>query len=210
MNKNIKVAIVEDEEIIRDGMKDFLSKAAGIDIVAVFSRAEDFLNNFLTLEIDVVLMDINLPKKNGIDCVSEAKPLSDNIQYLMCTSFDSPEKIYNSLKVGATGYILKNAPPQKIIDAIVDIHNGGSPMSPQIARLVVGSFNEKQKNTDLLNTFTPREQEILHALAKGYQYREIAEKLFISVETVRTYLRRIYEKLQVHSKVQALNKVFPK
>ena len=206
----VRVAIVEDEEIIRKSLNNFLQKDPGINVVGLYSKAEDFILNFEKLNAEVILMDINLPGKSGITCVAEMKPLRPSVQYMMCTSYDNPEKIFESLKVGATGYIMKNAAPQKIIEAIHDINNGGSPMSPQIARLVVSGFSEKQKNLELLKTFSPREQEILQALAKGYQYREIAEQLFISIETVRTYLRRIYEKLQVHSKVEALNKVFPK
>ena len=128
----------------------------------------------------------------------------------MCTSHNDAERTFDSLCAGATGYVLKNSTPEQIFNAIKDIHNGGSPMSAEIARIVVNSFPNKKQNNQLLEAFTTREQEVLHALAKGYSYKEIADKLFISIETVRTYLRKIYETLQVHSKVEALNKIFPK
>ncbi len=206
----IYVAIVEDDDEVRDSMKEFLSTTDDLVCVAVFSNAEDFTKQFKTMNVDVVVMDITMPGMSGIQCVSMMKPKRPEVQFLMCTSHIDAEKTFDSLCAGATGYMLKNSPPYQLFDAIRDIHKGGSPMSSQIARLVVNSFPDKKKNTGLLETFTTREQEILNALAKGYQYKEIADQLYISIETVRTYLRKIYEKLQVHSKVEALNKVFPK
>lgn len=205
----INIAIVEDDKIVRESMFDFLSEAEGIHCVGCFANAEDFVEQFDKLHPDVVLMDITLPRMSGIQCVSEMKPLRPTVQYLMCTSHNDPEKTFDSLCAGATGYILKNSSPDKLVEAIRDIYNGGSPMSSQIARLVVTSFPGKSKNAELLKSFTQREQDILNDLAKGYQYKEIAQRQFISVETVRTYLRNIYEKLHVHSKIEALNKLFP-
>ena len=206
----INVAIVEDDDEIRNLMVEFLKMTDDLICVAAFDRAEDFVKSFRSYTIDVVLMDITLPGMSGIQAVSQLKPLRPSIQYLMCTTHTEPEKTFDSLCAGATGYILKNCPPDKVFDAIRDIHKGGSPMSAEKARMVVGSFPNKKQDTELLHSFTTREQEILHALAKGLAYKEIADQLFISIETVRTYLRKIYEKLQVHSKVEALNKVFPK
>jgi len=210
MQPMIYVAIVEDDDEVRNSMKEFLSMTDDISCVAVFANAEDFIKQFFSLTLDVVVMDITMPGMSGIQCVSQLKPKKPQVQFLMCTSHIEAEKTFDSLCAGATGYLLKNSPPEKLFEAIRDINNGGSPMSAQIARLVVSSFPDKKKNSALLDTFTTREQEILYALAKGYQYKEIAGQLFISIETVRTYLRKIYEKLQVHSKVEALNKVFPK
>ena len=206
----IKIAIVEDEKMIGSSMLEFLTNDPIIECLGLYTNAESFMIDFESIEVDVVLIDINLPGKSGIECVAELKQSKPSVQFLMCTSFEEPENIFESLKVGATGYILKNASPDKLISAVYDIHRGGSPMSPEIARMVVQSFNFNREADDLLKTFSAREQEILQLLSKGYQYREIAQKLFISVETVRTYLRRIYENLQVRSKVEALNKVFPK
>lgn len=129
---------------------------------------------------------------------------------MMCTSHNDATRTFDSLCAGATGYILKTANPQQLAQAVRDIYSGGSPMSAEIARMVVSSFPKQNQNQNLLDELTTREQEIVHALSKGLSYQEIANSLFISIETVRTYLRKIYEKLQVHSKVEALNKLFPR
>lgn len=206
----INVAIVEDDNEIRNSMQELLSGTDDLFCVAAFFKAEDLVKQFKTLNVDVVIMDISLPGMSGIQCVSLLKHQRPDVQFLMCTSHEEPEKTFDSLCAGATGYLVKNSTPAQLFDAIRDIYNGGSPMSAQIARLVVNSFPDKRKNLGLLETFTTREQEILHLLAKGYPYKEIADQLFISIETVRTYLRKIYDKLQVHSKIEALNKVFPR
>ena len=206
----INVAIVEDDNEIRNLMVEFMKMTTDLNCVAAFERAEDLVKTFRNHTLDVVLMDITLPGMSGIQAVSQLKPLRPKIQFLMCTTHSDAEKTFDSLCAGATGYILKTSSPDTIFDAIRDINKGGSPMSAEIARLVVSSFPNKKKDTELLQQFTTREQEILNALAKGLSYKEIAESLYISIETVRTYLRKIYETLQVHSKVEALNKVFPK
>lgn len=208
---HIRVAIVEDDPDIREAMQALLPSAGDIICVHCYERAEDFLRVAERLMVDVVLMDITLPGgMDGIQAVREAKPKRPEVQFLMCTSHNDAERTFDSLCAGATGYILKTARPEQVAQAVRDIHAGGSPMSPEIARLVVSSFPNKNQNQGLLETLTTREQEIVHALAKGLSYQEIADSLLISIETVRTYLRKIYEKLQVHSKVEALNKLFPK
>jgi DNA-binding NarL/FixJ family response regulator len=206
----IHVAIIEDDPDVNESMQEFLETTDDLKCVGAFLRAEDFIRQFRTMNVDVVLMDIGLPGMSGIQCVSQLKPIRPEVQFLMCTSHGDAQRTFDSLCAGATGYLLKNSSPQQLFDAVRDIHRGGSPMSAQVARLVVNSFPDKGKNHRLMETFTTREQEILNALAKGYSYKEIADNLLISIETVRTYLRNIYEKLQVHSKVEALNKVFPK
>jgi DNA-binding NarL/FixJ family response regulator len=206
----IHVAIIEDDDEIRESMREFLSTTDDLICTGDYPRAEDFISEFRTLEVDVALMDITLPGMSGIQCVMQLKPVRPEVQFLMCTSHGDAQKTFDSLCAGATGYILKNSSPQQLFDAIRDIYKGGSPMSAQIARLVVNSFPEKGKDLKLFETFTTREQEIITALSKGYSYKEIADNLLISIETVRTYLRNIYEKLHVHSKVEALNKVFPR
>lgn len=208
--QKIRVAIVEDDEDIRKSIVELISMSDDLICNKEFTRAEDYVKVLKDLMIDVVLMDISLPGMSGIQCVRECKPKRPEIQYLMCTSHNDAERTFDSLCAGATGYILKNSSPTQVFDAIRDIHGGGSPMSSEIARMVVSTFPNKRTDHQLLDEFTTREQEILHALAKGLSYKEIADQLFISIETVRTYLRKIYEKLQVHSKVEALNKVFPK
>lgn len=208
--QKIRVAIVEDDEDIRKSIVELISMSDDLICNKEFTRAEEYVKVLKDLMIDVVLMDISLPGMSGIQCVRECKPKRPEIQYLMCTSHNDAERTFDSLCAGATGYILKNSSPTQVFDAIRDIHGGGSPMSSEIARMVVSTFPNKRTDHQLLDEFTTREQEILHALAKGLSYKEIADQLFISIETVRTYLRKIYEKLQVHSKVEALNKVFPK
>lgn len=205
----IYVAIVEDDNEIRGMMVEFLKTTDDLICVGAYERAEDLVKCFRSISVDVVLMDISLPGMSGIQCVSQLKPIKPSVQFLMCTTHSEPEKTFDSLCAGATGYLLKTAAPDQLFAAIRDINSGGSPMSAEIARMVVSSFPNKKQDTELLQTFTTREQEIIHQLAKGYSYKEIAGRLFISIETVRTYLRKIYEKLQVHSKVEALNKVFP-
>jgi len=206
----INVAIVEDDADIRQSLEEIISSSEEMDCVAAFPNAEEFIDSFRYVHADVVLMDINLPGKDGIKAVEELKPLKPKVQYLMCTSYEEPEKTFRSLCAGATGYLVKNCMPEKLFEAVKEIYNGGSPMSPQIARLVVTSFSQKQANSDIFELLTDREKEILQYLAKGFQYKEIAYKLFLSVETIRTYVRHIYEKLQVHTRTDALNKIFPK
>lgn len=208
----IKLVVVEDDPDIRSAMTELLPLSnPSIVCARAYERAEDFLREFDRLMVDVVLMDITLPGGiDGIQAVRQAKPHRPGVQFLMCTSHNDAEHTFDSLCAGATGYILKTARPGQVAQAVEDIFAGGSPMSPEIARLVVSSFPNKNQNQSLLDTLSNREQEIVHSLAKGYSYQEIADSLFISIETVRTYLRKIYEKLHVHSKVEALNKIFPK
>ncbi len=208
--KHLLVAIVEDDQELRESMMEMLPLAGDLVFTNAYEKAEDFLKDLDKIMVDVVLMDITLPGMDGIQCVRQAKPRRPEIQFLMCTSHSDSERTFDSLCAGATGYMLKSSSPDQIFRAIREVHNGGSPMSAEIARKVVNSFTNKNQQSELLAKLTTREQEIIHELAKGYSYREIADKLFISIETVRTYLRKIYEKLQVNSKVEALNKVFPK
>lgn len=209
--KHIRVAIVEDDAELRGLMAELLPMEGDILCVRDYGRAEDFLAELERLMVDVVVMDITLVGgMDGIQAVRLAKPKRPEIQYLMCTSHKDAQRTFDSLCAGATGYIVKNAPPAQLAQAVRDIHAGGSPMSPEIARMVVSSFPKKNQNQSLLDMLTVREQEIVHSLAKGLSYQEIANALFISIETVRTYLRKVYEKLQVHSKMEALNLLFPR
>ena len=210
MTRVINVAIVEDDEDIRHSLEEIIAANKEMNCVASFPNAEEMMESFKYINADVVLMDINLPGQDGIRTVAQLKPLKPKVQYLMCTSYEEPEKTFESLCAGATGYLLKNSTPEKLYEAVKEIYNGGSPMSPQIARLVVSSFSQKQKTSEEYESLTAREKEILQFLSKGFQYKEMADKLFLSVETIRTYVRNIYEKLQVHSRTEAINKVFPK
>lgn len=205
----IRVAIIEDEIEIRQSLSLIIDGSEGFECKNCFSNAEDAIESIPKLELDVVLTDINLPGKSGIECISELKPKCPNINFLICTSFEDSETVFKALKAGASGYLTKTTQPSKLLDSIVEIYNGGSPMSSHIARKVVSSFNQVQASTDL-EKLTSREKEILELLSKGLRYKEIADKLFLSTETVRTHIRNIYEKLQVNSRTDALNMVYRK
>ncbi|HKR05099.1 MAG TPA: response regulator transcription factor [Bacteroidia bacterium] len=210
MTDKIKVSIVEDDNELRHLLEKLINKQEDMRTVKTFSNGRNFINEFKTLEVDVVIMDINMPGKTGIECISEVKPKRPGIQFLISTSFENHEYIFQALCAGATGYLLKSSKPAELLDAIRLINNGGSPMSMQIARLVVGSFQADKKSAAAINDLSTREKEIIHLLAQGLVYKEISEKLFISPQTVRTHLRNIYEKLHVSTKTEAINKVFPR
>jgi DNA-binding NarL/FixJ family response regulator len=202
----ITVAIVDDDKDVRDGIAVLINGTAGYQCVGAYSNAEEAVDQIPRFAIDVVLMDINMPQVSGIECVTKLKLRQPSLQIMMLTSFEDDEKIFQSLLAGASGYLLKKTPPAKLLEAIEEIHNGGSPMSNQIARKVVETFQRGKSVADETIGLTQREQEILSHLAKGYRYKEIADALFISVETVRTHLRNIYDKLHVRSRTEAVLK----
>lgn len=205
----IRIAIIEDDPVLLEGISKLLSFSDEVEILESFPSAEAFISGVKELQPEVVVMDIGLPKLSGIACVEMLKPQFPAMQFLMWTTFEDDEKIFDALKAGANGYLMKSSTSQQIIDAIKDIHKGGSPMSSSIARKVIASFHSPKVNQAQYN-LSKRESEVLDLLAKGYRYKEIAEKLFISMETVRTHIRNTYEKLQVQSRTDALNKVFGK
>ncbi|MBK9451881.1 MAG: response regulator transcription factor [Bacteroidetes bacterium] len=204
---SIKVIIVEDNVDVNQSLVALLNGTDTTDCIASFENAEDFSKALPDLSPDVVLMDIHLPGNSGIDCIRAMKPLYPQVQYLIFSIFDDVQHIFAGLEAGACGYILKTAPFSELLAAIQDIHQGGSPMSGPIARKVVQRFQQKRENVEL-QKLSPREQELLALLSKGFRYKEIADQLSISIETVRKHVRNIYEKLQVQSRTDALNKVF--
>jgi DNA-binding NarL/FixJ family response regulator len=208
--EKIKVVIVEDDREMREGLESIVQWHPELDCIATYSSAEDALNNIPNNIPDIVLMDIHLPGISGIECVKKLKPLLASTQFMMCTVYEDNENVFDSLCAGATGYLLKNNPPGKIADAIIDLFNGGSPMSSVIARKVIAAFQPAAQQNTSMEKLTRREREMLDLLAKGYRYKEIADKLFISFQTVRTHIHNIYEKLQVQSRTEALNKAFPR
>lgn len=187
-----------------------LAAEPDIELVRSFSNGDNFLKAWDQLECDVVLMDINMPGKNGIDCIAIAKPQKPAVQFMVCTVFENPGYIFQALCNGATGYMLKNNTGDRLISAIHEIVQGGSPMSSSIARLVVDSFSAKQSAAIHNDLLTTREKEVLDLLAQGLMYKEIAAKKNIGVETVRKHVYNIYEKLQVNSRTEAINKVYGK
>jgi len=204
----IQIAIVEDIEALRETMASLIQMEKDLLCVYRFSNAEEALATLSEDPVDVVLMDIHLPGMNGIDCVRQLKQKCPQMQFMMSTIFHDDENIFNALKAGASGYLLKSDEPEKIIAAIRDLNAGGSPMDAQIARRVIESFHKRQSVNDSDPTLTKREYELLVLLSKGFRYKEIANQLYISIETVRKHVNNIYRKLQVQSRIEAVNKAF--
>ena len=203
----IKICIIEDILDIQQGLRAVIDNDERFKILQCFDNAEDALANLGELQPNVVIADINLPKKSGIECVIEMKATMPEIQFMMFTIYEDNDQVFEALKAGASGYILKNTPPEKIKEAIIELHEGGSPMSPKIARKVLLSFSSAPKNP-VFELITKREREVLELLSKGFLYKEIADKLDIALSTVKRHLNHIYEKLQVQNKTEAVNKMY--
>ncbi len=202
----IAVSIVEDKRGTRESLRELLSRTPGLSCAGVHSNAEHALEHIPGEKPDVVLMDINLPGMSGIECVARLKAAQPTVQVLMLTTYEESDLSFESLRAGASGYILKNAPPSELLQAIEQVHAGGAPMSMNIARKVVSFFQQVQKPGPDLATLNGREMEVLTLLAKGYLYREIADHLGISLSTVRAHLHTVYEKQHVQSRTEAVVK----
>ena len=201
----IKVAIVDDDEGIRASLAALIKRAPAFRLAGDYPDAETALKEIPQRPPDVVLMDINLPGMKGYECVRQLKVQLPQVQFLMLTVYEDSESLFNSLKAGASGYLLKRTASERLLDAIRDVHAGGSPMTPQLARRVVMFFNQPAKDA-VVAQLTPGEKEFLDQLAKGYAYKEIADRMNISIDTVRSYVRTVYEKLHVHSRTEAVVK----
>jgi DNA-binding NarL/FixJ family response regulator len=201
-----RVSIVEDDEPTRRILMDVVASAARLELVSHHASTESALDTLPTARPDVVLMDINVPLLNGVECVRRLKPQLPETQFLMLTVYEDADHIFAALAAGATGYLLKSTRRTELLEAIEQITQGSSPMSSGIARKVVQSFARQDATRNHLDALSPREQSVLALLTKGYLYKEIAESLGVSGPTVNTYIRRIYEKLQVHSRSQAVAK----
>lgn len=202
----IRVSIVEDDAETREILGGWLDQAADFECVSKHGTAEGALKDLARHKPEVVLMDINLPGINGVECVRQLKPLLPETQFVILTVYEDMEHIYNALQAGASGYLLKQTPHAELLDALRDVHNGGSPMTSSIARKVVHSFQQRPSSDPEVEDLSAREREVLDLLARGFLYKEIADKLNIAVPTVNTYIRRIYEKLHVRSRAQAVAK----
>ena len=206
----ITVSIVEDNEQLRVTLARVISRAEDFVCVGQHASAEAALENLPHEKPGVVLMDINLPGMNGVECVRKLKQLLPQTQVMMLTAYEDTENIFNSLAAGASGYMLKRTPRAELLDAIREVSRGGSPMSTHIARLVVQSFQRPMAAvSEPTQDLSEREREVLDLLSQGLMYKEIAEKLGISFETVRTYIRRVYEKLHVRTRTEAVAKALP-
>ncbi len=206
----ISLAIVEDLDEVREGLNNFLSLNNEFDVVGIFSTAEEALKKIPVLQPDIVIMDINLPGMNGIECIRQVKDKSPSTQFMMFTVYENDEKVFEALQAGATGYLLKNTGLEQLVEALRELHNGGSPMSANIARKLVSFFHDKVAKKVVVQELTRRENELLQLLAEGLLYKEISEQLFISINTVKLHIHNIYEKLHVQNRTEALNKVFGK
>ncbi len=206
----IRIVIVEDDAQIREGLSYLIQNSPGFCCSGCYGEAELFLENIRTDQPDVVLMDIGLPGMSGIECVTRLKADFPGIQVIMLTVYDDDQAIFNSLQAGSTGYLLKKTPPVKLLEAIDDVYKGGSPMSSSIARQVVNAFNRPASAKSGVEELSTREMEILDFLSRGFLYKEIAKELFISIETVRTHIHHIYEKLHVRSRTEAAVKFLKK
>ena len=214
VNKVIEVALVDDDDGVRANLAAILDGAPGFHCQAAYPDGNAALKGIPVNRPDVVLMDINLPGMLGPECVRQLKTLAPGLPVLMLTVYDDSEQVFKSLMAGATGYLLKRTPKAKLLDAIREVHSGGAPMSRQIARRVVQFFQELDEmpastgapRSPEMAKLTEREEQVLASLAKGHLYKEIADLLNISFETVRTHVRSIYEKLHVHSRTEAVLK----
>jgi len=206
----ITLVIVEDLDEVRDGLKNFIGLSTDFEVLDTFKTAEEALYEIPKLKPDIVIMDISLPGMNGIECVRRVKEKSPGTQFMMFTVYENDDKVFEALKAGASGYLLKNTGLVQLIESLKELHNGGSPMSANIARKLVTVFRDNQRATEPVAALSNRENEILQLLAKGLLYKEIADQLSISVGTVRQHIHKIYEKLHVQNRTEALNKAFGK
>lgn len=207
----ISLTIVEDLDEVREGLKQFISLHPEFVVLDTFKTAEEALSAIPELQPDIVIMDINLPGMNGIECIRQVKERSFHTQFMMFTVYENDEKVFEALKAGASGYLLKNTGLAQLIEALKELHNGGSPMSANIARKLVTVFRDQEsKKPSVVELLSNRENIILQLLSKGLLYKEIADQLSISISTVRQHIHNIYEKLHVQNRTEALNKAFGK
>lgn len=201
----ITVSIVEDDAPARRILVGWISRAKGFRCVSEHGSAENALTDLPKVKPEIVLADINLPGKNGIECVRQLKLALPETQFVMLTVYEDSDHIFNALAAGASGYLLKRTTREGLLAALLDVHAGGSPMSSHVARKVVQSYQRSQPEAaDNTSKLSPREREVLDLLARGYAFKEVSDVLGISVTTVGTHIRHMYEKLHVHSRAQAV------
>lgn len=202
----IKVSIVEDNSGIRESLTLLMQSTPGLEFLKAYPNAELAMEDLHVNTPDIVLMDINLPNRSGVDCTVFIKEHHPKVQILILTVYEDADLVFNALRAGATGYLLKRTSSDELIEAVFDCKSGGAPMSSAIARKVVQSFHTQLSKPDPMAELTPREDEVLQYLSKGFRNKEIAEQLYISVETVRRHVHVIYGKLHVRSRTEAVLK----
>jgi DNA-binding NarL/FixJ family response regulator len=202
----IRIALVEDDPKLRDDLREFLSRVPDFTLVGLYESAEEAIISMPAQRPDVVLMDINLPGMNGVICVARLKKNLPETQFMMLTVYEDHDRLFQSLLSGASGYLLKRTGPSQVINAIRELSEGGSPISPQIARRIVQYFQTSEGISKTVKALTPHQKLFLDQLAKGYRYKEIADNLGLTMDGVRGNIRRIYEKLHVHSRTEAVMK----
>jgi DNA-binding NarL/FixJ family response regulator len=203
-SSTIAVAVVEDDPSIREVLVSWLRKASGFACVGEYPDAESAIASLAGAPPNVALVDINLPRQSGIECVRALKPRLPDTQFVMLTVYEDTTHIFDALSAGATGYLLKHTPREALIDALREVHSGGSPMTSNIARMVVQALHHPKPTSKAADQLSKRQNELLSLLAQGYLYKEIADTMGISLPTVNSYIRRIYEKLHVQSRGQAV------
>ena len=206
----ITVSIVEDLNEVRDALQRLINQSDKFCLVEEFNNAEQAEKRIPLQPPDIVIMDINLPGMSGIECISRIKEKCDGTQFMMFTIYEDDEKVFEALKAGAHGYLLKKTPKEKLLEALEELYNGGSPMSTNIARKVIEAFEKKNRPPAELNTLTNKERQILELLAKGFLYKEIADQLHSTRNTIKQHIHHIYEKLHVQNRTEAINKAFPR
>lgn len=215
--ENIRTAIIEDDHDIRPALKLLINGSPGFECHAAFERAEDGLTKLSLNEIDVLLLDIHLPGMDGVEAAAIFKEKRKDLLILMFTVYADDEHVFNALRAGADGYVLKRSSPAQLLGHIRELYQGGAPMSPEIARRIVQmfkspSFSAATADSQVLSDagLTKRESEVLDQLAEGYLYKEIAGHLAISIDTVKRHITHIYQKLHVQNRTEAINKAFPR
>jgi DNA-binding NarL/FixJ family response regulator len=205
----ITVSIVEDIDDVRNGLAGIIQMSDGFTVLNSFASAEEALPALVSSPPDIVIMDINLPGINGIECIRQARMKNPGVQFMMFTIYENSDTVFEALEAGATGYLLKNSSPAKIVESLKELYEGGSPMNAAIAKKLVMKF---QKQASPLNAYnlTPKELEVLQLMSKGYLYKEIGAELNNTVNTIKQHIRHIYEKLHVQNKAEAINKIFLK
>ncbi len=199
----IKICIIEDNANMRLGITRVLNQAPGLSCVCAYATGEAAVRDLPAQKPDVVLVDIHLPGMSGIECVAKLKAQLPQLQILMLTRYERSELIFDSIRAGASGYLLKRTPANDLVHAVEQVHAGGAPMTMQIARKVINYFQQIQKSASEVEALTPREKEVLNLLAKGYPYKAIADDLEIAMGTLCTHLQKIYDKLHVHCRTEA-------